>query len=96
MDSKMLLHSEGFTGIYKELADVIGAENTYAVYESMRGQQATFPKRLYTTEYALGQIRENYTGNNIKKLAVQFDYTEKHLRQLLKKLDEIKVEIKAK
>ena len=84
MDNRQFLKSEGFTGVYKEIADIVGAEATYAIYKNLRGQQITFPKRLYSTDYVLDQIKKNFNSSNIKKLAVEFDYTEKYIRQLLK------------
>ncbi len=78
------LCSEGFMQIYKEIADIIGPEGSYAIYKSMRGQQVTFPKRLYTTEYVLGEISKCGNNINLQKLALEFDYTERYLRQLIK------------
>lgn len=83
MDKKKIKTSDGFMPVYKELADLIGSDATYAIYKSMRGQQLTLPKRLYTTDYVLDQI--NKSGNNvdIHKIALKYDYTERYLRHLL-------------
>jgi hypothetical protein len=44
--------------VYKEISEIIGPEGTYANYKSMRGQQVTFPKRLYTIEFILEEINK--------------------------------------
>lgn len=84
MDQKRIFKSEGFMSVYKEIADIIGVENTYAIYKSLRGQQVTFPKRLYSTEFILAEIERAGTEADIRKIALEYDYTEKYLRQLLK------------
>lgn len=81
------MSSEGFSGIYKEIADLVGIENAFTIYRNLKGQQVSFPKRLYSTEYVLKQLSKDSSNKNIKRLAVEFDYTEKYLRQLMKESD---------
>lgn len=78
------LKIEGFMQVYKEIAEIIGPEGTYAIYKSMRGQQITFPKRLYTTEFVLDEIHKSGDDVDLHKVALEYDYTERYLRQLLK------------
>lgn len=84
MHSSYRLISEGFMPVYKELSDIIGPEATYAVYQRMRGQQILFPKKLYTTEFILEEICKKGEEKDLQKIALEFDYTERYLRQLLK------------
>jgi len=51
----------------------------------MKGQQVTFPKRLFTKECTESQILTLYNGRNAKALAKRFDYTECHIYRILKK-----------
>jgi len=88
MNDNHVLNVEGFTGVYKEIAEIIGGDATYAIFTSMRGQQVTFPKRLYSQEFILKQITNCCNEKNVKKWATEFDYTEKYLRKLLKQLEE--------
>lgn len=81
------ISSEGFSDIYKELAEIVGIENTLLIYKSMRGQQVTFPKRLYSIEYVIEQLMRDISNKNIKRLSIEFDYTEKYLRQILKEVE---------
>lgn len=84
MDKKKAKTSDGFMPVYKEISDIIGPEATYAIYKSMRGQQVTLPKRLYTTDYVLDQINKSVGNVDIHKVALEYDYTERYLKQLLK------------
>lgn len=74
---------EGFADIYKELGELIGIDKTLIIYENMKGQQVTFPKKLYSAEYVKQQLLTRYTGSNIKELARELNYTERYLRKLL-------------
>lgn len=45
--------SENYSGIYKDMAEVLGEEITLKIYDNYRGQQVTFPMRLYSKSYIL-------------------------------------------
>lgn len=70
--------------IYREIADIIGIEHTVALYENFRGQQITFPQRIFTIDYVAKCIKENRNGESVRDLAKKFGYTERHIRQLMK------------
>jgi hypothetical protein len=84
MDSEKVINSDGFMPIYKEITDIIGVENTYALYKSMRGLQITLPKKLYTNNHILSMITDTNSDEDLRKIALEYNYTEKYLRQLLK------------
>ena len=75
---------ENFVPIYEEIAQIIGEEDTIKLYEKFRGQQITFPQRLYNTHYVATYVKENYNGKNISELAHKFDYSERRVREFLK------------
>ena len=79
-----ILQSKDFVPIYEEIAQVIGEEETVKLYEKFRGQQITFPQRLYNTSYVSNYVKENYNGKNIRELARKFDYSERRVREFLK------------
>ena len=60
-----------------------GKRNMLIVFQTFRGQQVAFPKRLYKTEYVIDEVRRRYDGTNLKALAKEFDYTDRHLRKLM-------------
>lgn len=78
------MQSKDFVPIYEEIARIIGEEQTVKLYENFRGQQITFPQRLYNTEYVSKYVKENYDGKNIRELARKFDYSERRVREFLK------------
>lgn len=79
------MQSKDFVPIYEEIAQVIGEEETVKLYEKFRGQQITFPQRLYSISYVSNYVKENYNGKNIRELARKFDYSERRVREFLKK-----------
>lgn len=78
------MQSKDFVPIYEEIARIIGEEQTVKLYENFRGQQITFPQRLYNTEYVSKYVKENYDGKNIREMARKFDYSERRVREFLK------------
>ena len=61
--------SENYSGIYKDMVEVLGEEITLKIYENYRGQQVTFPMRLYSKSYILEYLNKNYNGKNLKELS---------------------------
>lgn len=72
-----------YSGIYNDLAEILGKEEVELIYKSFKGQQITFPKRLYSKEYVIQEVSNLYNGSNLKQLAIKFDYTERHLKKIL-------------
>lgn len=73
----------GLQGIYKELAEIIGVDATIAVYNELKGQQVTFPTRLFEKGYVIREVNTNYDGTNLKELAKKFNYTERWIRTFI-------------
>ncbi len=51
---------EGLFEIYNQLVDMVGIENTEKIYENLKGQQITFPMRLYRTDYIAKVVKEEF------------------------------------
>ena len=79
------MHASDFVPIYEEIAKTIGEEETMKLYENFRGQQITFPRRIFSEEYVARYVNENYDGSNMRELARKFDYSERRIREFLKK-----------
>lgn len=73
-----------FVQIYREIAQTIGVDQTIALYEMLKGQQVTFPQRLYNTTFVSRYIKQNYNGKNMRELAKKFNYSERRIREFLK------------
>lgn len=77
--------SNDLAGIYCDIANIVGIEETKKLYCCLRGQQITFPTRLYTQEFVVKEVQRRKQEDSIGKLAAEYGYTEKWLRKLLKK-----------
>ncbi len=76
------VRSQDMVGVYSELAELIDTESVKKIYERFRGQQVVFPMRLYTKEFVLRQAEAN-EDISIKKLAAEYGYSERRLRQII-------------
>ena len=74
---------QDLVGIYGDLAEIIGVDNVTIIYKHFKGQQVSFPTRLYSKDFIARQV-DSETSQPIKKLATQYGYSERRLRQILK------------
>ena len=86
--------SDNYSGIYKDMVEILGEEITLKIYENYKGQQVTFPMRLYSKTYIVEYLIENYNGKNLKELSRQLGYTSNWLQQLIRKTN-IKEKVKS-
>ena len=71
-------------GVYRDLAEELGVETAYKVYEVLNGLQVCFPKRFFTQEYTKKCIISGYmNGISVQNLSKQFGLTERRIRQLI-------------
>lgn len=71
--------------VYREMIDLVGYDNTMILYTHFKGQQITFPIKLFKADCISGVLRKEYDGTNIKKLARTYGYSERWIKELLKK-----------
>lgn len=74
----------GLNGVYKDIADEIGLENTLIIFRLFHGTQISFPNRLFSKEYTHKAIKSEYNGNNIPQLAQKYNYSERSIWRILK------------
>ena len=60
--------SENYRGIYKDMVEVLGHDITLKVYENYKGQQITFPMRLYSDKYIIDYLNKNYDEKDFCRL----------------------------
>lgn len=72
-----------FNSIYSDMYEQLGEELVREIYKHYRGQQVTFPMRLYSKEYVIRYISENYDGKNLKELARKLGYSERWVKTLI-------------
>ena len=69
--------------VYKEISERLGMDTALEIYRMFRGQQISFPVRLFNPAVIQKSILEEYDGTNVRHLAVKYDYSEKTIRRIL-------------
>ena len=75
---------ELYNDIYKEISEIAGLDTTLKLYLRFKGQQITFPVRLYNPHIIQQNVIKEYDGTNIAELAQKYDYSEKTIRRMIK------------
>lgn len=78
-----MFKSKDFNGIYEDMYENLGQEIVREIYKYYKGQQITFPMRLYSKEYVIKYISDNYDGKNLKEVARELRYSERWVKQLI-------------
>lgn len=79
---KRAIDTSDFNGIYEEMVQILGIETVRKINKYYKGQQITFPIRLYSRKYILKRLEE-YDGKNLKALSRELGYSERWLRHLI-------------
>ena len=82
--NEMKKEIELYNAIYKELSEIVGLDNTLKLYLRFKGQQISFPVRLYNPHMIQQNVIKEYDGTNIAELAKKYDYSEKTIRRMIK------------
>ena len=76
--------AEELAGIYTEVAEKIGMDNAYILFQHFRGQQLTFPLKFYSSDCLARRIcMEEKQGCNTREMARKYGYSESRIRQIL-------------
>ena len=75
---------ELYNAVYKEISEIIGLEATLKLYLRFKGQQITFPVRLYNPHLIQKNVIKEFDGSNIPELARKYDYSEKTIRRMIR------------
>ncbi|MCM1061220.1 MAG: Mor transcription activator family protein [Eubacterium sp.] len=78
------IKGEYLSGIYSEIATLLGIDAALKLHANYKGQQVFFPMELFSKDFIKSQIIEEYNGYNVKQLATKYGYTEKWVRKILK------------
>lgn len=76
--------SELYNSVYREMSEIIGLDATLKVYLRFKGQQITFPVRLYNPQLIQQNVIKEFDGTNIRTLAKKYDYSEKTIRRMIR------------
>ena len=81
---KIKIKGEYLNGAYSELAAILGIDAVLKIHSKYRGTQIFFPVELFSKEFIISQIINEYNGFNIRELATKYGYTERWIRNILK------------
>lgn len=73
-----------FHKVYREISEELGIEAALTIHQMFKGTQVNFPIRFLDTKCVKEMIVKEYDGTNIKTLAKKYDYSEKHIRRIIK------------
>lgn len=73
-----------YNEIYKEISEIVGLEATLKLYLRFKGQQISFPVRLYSPNMIQQSVIREFDGTNIAELAQKYDYSEKTIRRMIR------------
>lgn len=79
----MNMSKEDFNGVYSTIFESVGERVVRDIHSKLGGQQSNFPKRLYSKEYVIRYLKENYNGSNLKQLAKELDYSERWVQLII-------------
>lgn len=85
---KRRLPPDALHGVYKEMVQLVGIESMKILYEHYKGQQITFPVRLYSKQYVERVLITQYDGTNAKELSRELGYSERWIKALIRKLQD--------
>ena len=74
---------ERYSGIYKELAELLGDAATMKIWKHFSGLNVTFPQKLYSKEYQKDFIRENMDKTKPAEMAKILSLSERRIRQII-------------
>ena len=76
-----------YTKIYEDLGNILSnPEDIRKIYAEYAGTTVTFPKKLYSQEYAEDYITEHYQIDHPGKIAKYLGMTERRVRQIMQKI----------
>ncbi len=79
----MVNETSKYNGVYKDIAEEFGYEVAEQFFKSFRGLNINFPMRLYSQNFIIGALKEEYDGTNLKELARKYGYSDRWIRKLI-------------
>jgi hypothetical protein len=74
---------ERYSGVYKELAELIGDAATMKIWKRFSGLNITFPQKLYSIDFRKDFIMENMESMRPSEIAKALGLSERRVRQII-------------
>ncbi len=79
------IRPEYLSDIYSELCSIVGIENMLLIYSAFKGQQVSFPQRLFSKEHTVDLILEDYkNGKSIAEISKHFSYSYRWVTKIIR------------
>ena len=75
---------ELLNNVYREIGEKLGMDTAMDIYGLFKGQQISFPTRLFNPVRIRQIIIQEYDGTNIRTLSLKYGYSEKTIRRIIK------------
>lgn len=82
-DNEVKSNPEKYSGIYREIAELLGDAATMKIWKRFAGLNITFPQKLYSKEFRKDFIRDNMDEMKPAELARTLGLTERRIRQII-------------
>ncbi|WP_022765319.1 Mor transcription activator family protein [Butyrivibrio sp. XPD2006] len=77
---------ERYSGVYKEIAELLGDAAAIKVWKRFSGLNITFPQKLYSKEYTRRFISENMNSLTPHEIAKRVSLSERRVRQIISEI----------
>ncbi len=75
---------EQLQSVYAELCSIVGLENVLQIYSAYKGQQVSFPQRLFSKEYITKQIMKEYSnGKSTAEISKKYSYSTRWVNKII-------------
>ncbi len=74
---------ERYSGVYKDLAELVGDAATLKIWKNFSGLNITFPQKLYSIEFRKEFIMENMAIMKPSEMAKMLGLSERRVRQII-------------
>ena len=82
-NEEMSWEPESYSGIYRELAELLGDAAVMKIWREFAGSTVTFPMRLYSREHVRQFIRDNRENMRPAELGRRVGLSERRVRQII-------------
>ena len=79
------IRPEHLSDIYSELCSIVGMENMLLIYSAYKGQQISFPQKLFSKEHTIDLILADYkNGKSIAEISRRFSYSSRWVSKIIR------------
>ena len=71
--------------VYKDLSEEFGMDIAMKMYQRYKGTQVSYPMRFFNPDLVKDRVIKEFNGDNLKQLAVKYNYSEKTIRRMIHK-----------